>query len=92
MRSSSRNRFAGDQLVAALNAASLEEERKGDVAMTSVEGTPVKSASSNFGKVGQQGEFADASNRYRNHFDDYTARLQAFDVNAGLAHPASPLA
>jgi hypothetical protein len=92
MRSSTRNRFAGDQLAAALNAAELEKTRKGDVAMTSVEGTPVKSASRDFGEVGQKGEFATASNQYRGHFDDFTARLQAFDVNAGLAQPASSVA
>lgn len=92
MSSSARYRYAGAELAAALNAAELEKRRKGDVAMTSVEGTPVKSASRDFGEVGQKGEFATAANQYRGHFDGFTARLQQFDINAGLAQPKPPTA
>lgn len=92
MRSQSRNRFAGDELAAAFMAAEQQREKKSDVAMSSVEGTPVKSTSRDFQRVGQQGEFAGAADQYRGHFDDFTARLQAFDINAGLAQPKPPTA
>lgn len=94
MRSSSRNRFAGEELAAALAAADDDRLRKADVGMSSTEGVAGKPISQDFGKVGNQGEFAMAAKdpQFRKHFESYSIGLQNFEGNAGLAQNNSSVA
>lgn len=94
MKGPSRNRFAGEELAAALNAAEDERRRKADVGMSSTEGAAGKPVSRDFAKVGNQGEFAMAAKdpRFRGHFERFSGGLQVFDSNAGLAQSAPPTA
>ena len=82
------NRYAGDRLATAFRAANDQRAKTTDVSMSSQEGVPTKAPSTAFNQIGVKGEFgqATASRESQPFFNDFSARLQAFNA---LSQPPS---
>lgn len=84
---SDKDRFAGERLIAAFKAAAQQEEKNGDVALSSVAGVPLKTESNMFDDVGVSSSFRQASIDNDPYFKDWQARARAFDPANGFAPP-----
>lgn len=71
-------RFAGDSLIAALDAGEQQREKMSDTGRTLLaEGVPHRSSSQEFERTGGAAEFTDAVRKHREYFRGWLGALES---------------